>query len=864
MDLQQRKLTKSEWDSIETRVSPNEIDILNLIVDGYDNVNIKRNYMNSILSYLKIEYSDMLEDYIYNKFFISKINKIETSYKVEQLLTTKLQPANKIKKSYLIRLQRHTPDTIKGVELYENILIEEINMLFKYKNKKDITWQMHYLTLYKLIKNSVNNINKHIITIVQNILKKYEDDISIKHIIENSSQYIEKNKKLLQYKDMTLYAHQKEIFTICKDIHTAKLILYIAPTGTGKTLTPLGLLGRHKVIFVCAARHVGLALAKAAISVNKKVAFAFGCETADDIRLHYFAAKDYTTNWKSGGIWKVDNSVGDKVELMICDIKSYLSAMYYMLSFNEREEMITYWDEPTITLDYPEHDFHSIIQKNWNDNLVPNMILSSATLPKLHEIPDTIGSFREKFADISTNIHNIISHECYKSIPILNKFGYVVLPHYLTSDYIKILDIVKHCENSKTLLRYMDLKEIVRFIKYVNDKNYVKASLDIENYFDILDDLTMEGIKLYYLRLLKSFTPEIWNDIYSNLYLSRDKHIIENNTIDNKGVPIRKVSSFGPTKSTSSMLAGESIFKIKSEQNIPQANNGGNNSFATYITTKDAYTLTDGPTIYLANDVEKIAKFCIQQANIPSGVMTDLLESIEFNNRVNDKIEKLSRDLEDSLPKETQDKNDKGKKGSEKVNKMDRAMNSSQTSKIKKELETYQSMIKVTQLNDIFVPNKLAHLHKWCGEDLKVINAFSSNIDEDTIIKIMMLNDVANSWKILLMMGIGVFTNQTSISYTEIMKNLAEQQKLYLIIASSDYVYGTNYQFCHGYISKDMTDLTQEKIIQSLGRIGRNGIQQDYTIRFRDDSQINTLFSPDAEKPEVLNMNRLFNTSNTQ
>ena len=41
-------------------------------------------------------------------------------------------------------------------------------------------------------------------------------------------------------------------------------------------------------------------------------------------------------------------------------------------------------------------------------------------------------------------------------------------------------------------------------------------------------------------------------------------------------------------------------------------------------------------------------------------------------------------------------------------------------------------------------------------------------------------------------------------------------------------------------------------------------IQQDYTIRFRDDSQINTLFSPDAEKPEVLNMNRLFNTSNTQ
>ena len=31
----------------------------------------------------------------------------------------------------------------------------------------------------------------------------------------------------------------------------------------------------------------------------------------------------------------------------------------------------------------------------------------------------------------------------------------------------------------------------------------------------------------------------------------------------------------------------------------------------------------------------------------------------------------------------------------------------------------------------------------------------------------------------------------------DIMKKLAEEQKLYLIIASSDYIYGTNYQFCH-------------------------------------------------------------------
>ena len=106
-----------------------------------------------------------------------------------------------------------------------------------------------------------------------------------------------------------------------------------------------------------------------------------------------------------------------------------------------------------------------------------------------------------------------------------------------------------------------------------------------------------------------------------------------------------------------------------------------------------------------------------------------------------------------------------------------------------------------------------------------------------------------------------MFTNHKNIRYTEIMKKLADEQKLYMIIASSDYIYGTNYSFCHGYLSKDL-NLTQEKIIQALGRIGRNNIQQDYTLRFRDNEHINKLFTTETEKPEIINMNRLFNSIN--
>ena len=87
-----------------------------------------------------------------------------------------------------------------------------------------------------------------------------------------------------------------------------------------------------------------------------------------------------------------------------------------------------------------------------------------------------------------------------------------------------------------------------------------------------------------------------------------------------------------------------------------------------------------------------------------------------------------------------------------------------------------------------------------------------------------------------------VFAAHDSDRYTEIMKKLAQEQKLYLIIASTDFIYGTNYQFCHGYLSTDLQDMSQEKAIQAMGRVGRNKLQFDYTIRFRNDVILKKLF----------------------
>lgn len=912
MDLHQRKLVKSEWENIEIPISTEEKEIMSLMIQGFHNVNIKSNKYLSLFSYLKIEYNETMEDYLFLHYFHDSFVEMEKKYNFK--FFEKIKTPNKnnvtIKKADLIRLEKNTKDKINTTNIFEYLLLKTLETTLKEQmsetNKKNA-----YFTLFKIMNSTISNINKYVVYACKTLLAAFEGEIKMFDFVQQSVDLIEKNDVILKYADMHLYEHQKQIFTITQNtdfqkrleiyreeieqkkqeknsdceggdddskqlkkkhyeeensqlsVVSPKIVLYIAPTGTGKTLSPIGISESNRIIFVCAARHVGLSLAKSAISVGKKIAFAFGCSSADDIRLHYFAAKDYTVNKRTGKIGKVDNSVGDKVEIIICDLISYLPAMHYMKAFNPVENIIVYWDEPTITMDYENHELHATINRNWSENVIPNMILSSATLPKLHELGPTVNDFKMKFP--GAQVHTIVSHDCKKTIPIINKFGYVVLPHVLSKDYREILKIVEHCENNLTMLRYMDLREIVDFIVFVEEHDFISSKWKIARHFGCLSDITMQNIKIHYLKIMKNIKMEDWVAIHIYFEKNKKRRIQPNRRVDVKGNTIKKVASMDSSTvfNKLSVQSGKPIVKIQSEQIISTASAPPQDEqCAIYVTTKDAYTLTDGPTIFLANDIEKIAKFCIQQANIPSLVMSEITKKIECNNALNEKISVLDRDLEDYVEKKTNkesmsDNSYEAKKMKTVSKGRDREISEKDVEyrKMKEQLEMLTSMIQPVELNETFIPNKHYHLNKWAPDT--ATNSFTSDIDESTIVDIMMLNDVNDSWKILLLMGIGVFTNHTSIAYTEIMKKLAEKQRLYMIIASSDYIYGTNYQFCHGYLSKDMC-LTQEKIIQALGRIGRNNIQQDYSIRFRDDEQILKIFTKEENKPEVMNMNRLF------
>ena len=99
MDLYQRKLSKSEWDSIEIPVSDDETTILKLITNGFSDINIRTNKTNSLFSFLKIEYTQQMEDFLYNKHFAKRIKDLLDGYKITYVKFSNDNSKYKTKKS---------------------------------------------------------------------------------------------------------------------------------------------------------------------------------------------------------------------------------------------------------------------------------------------------------------------------------------------------------------------------------------------------------------------------------------------------------------------------------------------------------------------------------------------------------------------------------------------------------------------------------------------------------------------------------------------------------------------------------------------------------------------------------------------
>jgi hypothetical protein len=821
MNLDQTKLTKSEWDSIEVPVSPEELSVLKMIREGYHDTNVSHNGTNSLMAFLKLKETDSMHQHLFAEFMAPKLKESISKHgeflddDFVKLLKDTLakclkvsKKAKKVSKADIFRLENSakTLDTTRGSDIFEFVLINTMDrMLEDIADENNLAALTPFYTLNRLCTYDVHQFSEILKNYLVQATSYVKQLVKPRFVVAQAANIFEKNQLLLKYANQTLYSHQKKLFTVMKR-PGKKLVLYTAPTGTGKTMSPIGLAEGKKVIFVCAARHVGLALARAALSVGRKIAFAFGCQTADDVRLHYAAATEFTKDWKTGGIRKVDNSVGDKVEMIICDVRSYKSAMYYMNAFTEDpNDIVMYWDEPTISLDYESHPLHQLMADTWKDNIVPNIVLSSATLPSEEDLAPMLNKLKsvDQFS-----VYPILSQDFKKTIPLLGPDNAVKLPHVVAESASELRESAIHCLTHNSIMRYIDVGGAAKFITavrknenaWLTDRAKLDPTLKFDNVFPTIESVTLQSIKKYYCELIANMDSELFPEV-RKAFLANMKPRYE--SVD-------------------------------------------------HITTSDAHTITGGPALYLAKDVHAVANDLLSEANISKSQLDALLNGIRQNNQINTKIDALQKQLDDQL-KVDENKDKKADLDNRKLDKGPRQM--------LRAIENLQSMIKVASLDDSYIPNKRNHLRKH-APDLEVADMYEkpycSDIPEGVVEEIMMINGIDDSWKILLMMGIGVFAADLNPTYAEIMKDLADTQQLYLIIASTDYIYGTNYQFCHGYIGEDLGDISQEKCIQALGRIGRNKLQFEYTLRFKSDDLLKKLFFKDDDKPEAHNMNRLF------
>jgi hypothetical protein len=900
MDLTQSKLSKQEWQTTEIPVSEQEASILQLIMQGYENPDIRMNLNLSLAGFMKIpeDQRSALEPHLFQTFFapLSSSHPVPNSLQKDVIKGGKKGGKSVVKKADAIRIENMTANIEKNRGLiFEFVLLSLVAQMDDSLRAGSPVYASCLYSLVQLRKSSVAHVNQPLLSYVDAWVHYAAKKLPLMEIVAHAEEYIEKNRLLGKYADLTLFTHQRDLFRLfngsCGSIATGAkadgngscgtkadgngsaadgngsigptLVLYIAPTGTGKTLSPLGLAsGGRAVLFVCSARHVGLSLARAAVSVQKRVAFAYGCASAEDIRLHNFAAVDYMVNKRSGAIAKVDNTNGSRVEIMICDVRSYLIAMRYMLEFHPEDQLLLYWDEPTITMDYDDHPLHDTIHRVWAENQVSRIVLSCATLPKEEEIQTSLDDYRLRFSspDQGAQIKSIVSYDFKKSISLLQSDGKCCLPHLLFPAFRDLLESVEHIKSNKTLLRYMDLGEISRFLRGTTTPQEVAAHFENQ-----LGNITLSSVKLYYLKRLEEMDEESWPRFHTffveslqgkfssgaaggaaNKKNSASPDFHKSRSLDAipqppgfTSPPVGHSLTQGETG-----LAGSSLCRIQSVSYNLEKPKEKDPLAGVKLSTEDAWTLTDGPTIYIAENVENMALFFLKQTALPAYETDEIMRRIQQNTLVQRRVEALEREIEDK----------KGKDGL-KEKKIERDQFSREVKGLEGELARFQAQIETVRLRLDYLPNSAEHQQRFGRSQA---NAFVPRISEEDVVRIMQL-DVDMNKKVLLLIGIGVFQLGLPTPYLELMKELAAEQKLFLILASSDYIYGTNYAFCHGFVSKDLTNMTQQKTIQAMGRIGRNLVQQDYTVRFRNDALIRSLFLPvQGVNKEAETMCRLF------
>jgi hypothetical protein len=258
--------------------------------------------------------------------------------------------------------------------------------------------------------------------------------------------------------------------------------------------------------------------------------------------------------------------------------------------------------------------------------------------------------------------------------------------------------------------------------------------------------------------------------------------------------------------------------------------------------TADAHTITD-PALFVADDLQKVVKFCLSFLN--KSIVSALEANLRKNEEIKAKIVQLRKKLEDVM-------------ASDGLGEKKAAVHRLSPEAIQIEEQIQCTTLLTIELPKRYVPNSAEHQRLWAPPETKPLSEqpYTSDLDPGVAEKILETS-VADEWKLLLLTGIGGFFKDAPSDYLEIVKTLAGDQRLYMILADTDYIYGTSYPFGHIYVGKDLADFTQSKFVQVCGRVGRYVGRGRSSVRLRDNLAIRKMFLPATSNIEAILMNEI-------
>jgi hypothetical protein len=169
MDLNQNKLTKTEWNNTEIPVSPEEKKILKLICDGYHDVNLINNDNLSLIGYAKLDSYEEMHNHLYKVYFEKEVKKLNKKYEIPYEI--KIKEKKSLRSGEKIKIENVNSDIQNaGPKIFEYYLLHNVERVLRYFYKDNMDkFYLHYYTLYNLINYNILSINTHIVRYVNYI-----------------------------------------------------------------------------------------------------------------------------------------------------------------------------------------------------------------------------------------------------------------------------------------------------------------------------------------------------------------------------------------------------------------------------------------------------------------------------------------------------------------------------------------------------------------------------------------------------------------------------------------------------------------------------------------------------------------------